>query len=129
MVRHLLLITCLALGSVPSAAIAGPTVAELQKERVALAAKSYASAAGGFKAGRTTAEIVCQWSVRWLDSELDAPKPKQPQVFADHAARMVLLEADAKQAASAGTLPSSEVDTVRYFRVEADLWVARGAKK
>jgi len=127
MVRHFLLITCLSLGSVPSAAIAGPTVAELQKERVALAAKSYASAAGGFKAGRTTAEIVCQWSVRWLDSELDALKSKQ--VFADHAARMVLLEADAKKAASAGTLPSSEVDTVTYFRVEADLWVARGAKK
>jgi hypothetical protein len=110
-----------------SAAVAAPTAAQLAKERVVVADKAYKGAVVRHKGGRTTVEIVYQWSVRLLAAELDAGKqPKQ--VLADHVTRMKDLEAEAIKARDAGAATPDEAEGATYFRLEAEYWQTRGKR-
>jgi hypothetical protein len=106
-------------------AVAAPDAGQLAKDRVAAAEKAYRNAVAAQQVGRGTVETICQWSVRWLDSELDASKPKK-QVLADHVTRMTELEAEMVKQRNAGKVTGADVETAAYFRIEAELWQARG---
>ncbi len=96
-------------------------------DRVAAAAKVYAM----LHVETVPAEDLYRWSVRWLDARLGEPATTGKAVaiaFAEHAQRMIALEAATKKAFDAGIKNAVELAATSYFRVEAELWVARGKK-
>ncbi|MCX5742553.1 MAG: hypothetical protein NT062_08660 [Proteobacteria bacterium] len=105
--------------------LAKPTQAELRTDRAEMAAKVFPLVLASFEAGKATPEAVYQWSVRWLDADLDRAKGKSTPL-ADHAARMFALEAEAKKQVAAGILQALKGEASTYYRIEAELWVARG---
>lgn len=117
----------LALCATAATAAAAPNATQLAKDRAATAEKVYRGVVAMQKSGRSTVEAVAQWSVRWLDAELDAAKPKK-QALADHVTRMTELETEAAKMRDAGTIAGSDADAATYFRIEAELWQARGKR-
>jgi len=107
-------------------AFADPSPDQLAKDRADAAAKIYPQAVDRWKVGRATVENPCEWSIRWLDAGLAVPKANTKQALADHVQRMTDLETAAKDAANKGTVPTSDVAIVTYYRTEAQLWAARG---
>ncbi|MCW5805227.1 MAG: hypothetical protein KIT31_22845 [Deltaproteobacteria bacterium] len=125
MLRIATLVVALAVSSV---ALAAPDPkAVLQRERVTAAQKVYTAGVSRLAAGATSAEVVCSWSVRWLDAELAAGTPAK-QAFPDHLSRMEKLETAMTKARDAGTVTSTEADVATYFRIEAALWATNGSK-
>lgn len=119
---------CASLAAPLSVSEAAPTVAELAKDRVAAAERAYRTTAAGHRAGRAQVEAVYAWSVRWLDAALDAAPKAGKQALADHAKRMADLDAEVQKMAAAGTAGPLEADAAAYFRIEAELWSARGKR-
>lgn len=117
----------LALCATSATAIAAPKAAQLAKDRVAVAEKVYTHATAMMKSGRGTVEGVYLWSVRWLGADLDAARPAK-QAFADHAARMTELDTEATKAKGAGAVSAGDAEAATYFRIEAELWQARGKR-
>jgi hypothetical protein len=113
--------------AVPSSE-AAPSVADLVKDRVAAAEKVYTTSLVMFKSGRATADAVHTWSVRWLDAALDAAPKNAKQAIADHQKRMQDFEAEVQKAFAAGVVSSLDRDAAAYFRIEAELWSARGKR-
>jgi hypothetical protein len=102
-------------------ALAAPTA----KDRAASAEKVYRSTSARLKAGAVTVEVVYQWSVRWLDAELAA---KTKTALADHLARMQELETAMAKARDAGVAHADDAEAATYFRIEAEIWQARGKR-
>jgi hypothetical protein len=116
---------CLVLAfTLTRAALADP--AQLANDRAAQAAKVYtalvASPVGA------TPEDLYRWSVRWLDAQLDAQPKAAAKAFAEHAKRMTDLEAKQQAAYKAAIVDANALAMATYYRIEADLWVARGKK-
>lgn len=112
---------------IASTAIAGPSVAQLAKDRAAAAEKAYKSADSLFKVGRGTIETVAEWSVRWMDAAI-ATGATTKQAFADHAARMLAIEAGALKDVQTGKVSPATLEAATYFRIEADYWAAGGKR-
>jgi hypothetical protein len=110
-----------------AAAAPDPKVVVLQRERLVAAQKVYTVGMTKLAAGAATAEVVCTWSVRWLDAELAAGTPAK-QAFAEHLARMEKVEAAMTKASAAGVVSSMDADIATYFRLEAALWATVGAR-
>lgn len=106
-------------------AIAAPSATQLAKDRAAAAEKVFRGVVAQQKAGQATVESVHQWSVRWLDAAIDSGEAKK-QALADHVTRMTELEALAIKMKDAGVLATSDADAATYFRIESELWQARG---
>lgn len=107
---------------------AAPSVADLVKDRAAAAEKVYATSLVMFQVGRITADTVHAWSVRWLDAAVDAAPKTAKQALADHQKRMADFEAEVQKAFAAGRVSALDRDAAAYYRIEADLWVARGKR-
>lgn len=120
--------TFAAAAALPAPAAAAPTAAELAKDRLAAAEKTFRSAAVSHKAGRAPLETVHAWSVRWLEAALDAAPKTAKQALADHAKRMAELDSEVQKMTAAGTASSLDADAAGYFRIEAELWAARGKR-
>jgi hypothetical protein len=112
----------IALAFTVSAAHADPT--QLAADRTGAAAKTY----GLLHRDTVAVEDAYRWSVRWLDAKLDESPKIAKAALADHATRMSELEAQVKLAFDKGQRTSVDVAATAYFRIEADLWVARGRK-
>ena len=127
-----LLITLIALSSVAVAdpAPARPTsAADIAKARSELAAKAFASALSRFEVGTANVEDVARWSLRWLDASLDGATGRAvTTALAAHAARMKDLDDKAIAASNTGRTYTADADAAAYYRLEADLWVARGKR-
>ncbi len=106
--------------------VAAADPAQLANDRAAQAAKIYATIQA--KAATTPAEDQYRWSVRWLDAQLDAQPKTAAKAFADHAKRMATTEASATALFKSSLVSDAEVAMATYFRIEADLWAARGKK-
>jgi hypothetical protein len=107
---------------------AAPSVADLVKDRIAAAEKVYTTSLVMFQTGRATADAVHTWSVRWLDAALDAAPKTAKQALADHQKRMADFEAEVQKGFAAGRVGPFDRDAAVYYRIEADLWVARGKR-
>lgn len=124
----------LALGAIiaaPSAATeaeAAPPVAELAKDRAAAAAKAFRATSAAHRSGRAPVEAVYAWSVRWLDAAIDAAPKAARQALAEHRKRMAELEAEVQKMAAAGAAGPLDADAAAYYRIEAELWAARGKR-
>jgi hypothetical protein len=72
-------------------------------------------------------EATCQWSRRWLKAQLPLSKKKAGQVaaYTAHRDRMKKLEKIAKEEFDGGKIAAKHYGTVKYFLVEAEIWLAR----
>ncbi len=109
-------------------AAAGPSAAQLAKDRVAAAEKVYALVLAGVDTGRATIETPYLWSVRWLDSAIAAEPRKAKRAFAEHVTRMTELEATIAKRVQAGTASTADGEAAAYFRIEAEHWQAKGKR-
>jgi hypothetical protein len=114
--------------TIAAPAIAGPSQADLVKNRTDAAAKAYASSLAKWKVGTGTIDQVAGWSMRWLTALREAPLKgaKLKTALADHLARMKDLETAVTDAVNKGTAAPVDAEAVAYFVAEAELWVARG---
>jgi hypothetical protein len=107
---------------------AAPTVAELTKDRAAAAERAYRLVSTSLRSGIATTEAACVWSVRWLDAALESTPKAAKQLLADHQKRMTDLEAEVQKLVASGQMRTLDAETVAYFRIEAELWSARGKR-
>jgi len=99
---------------------------QLADDRAAQAAKVYDALRA--RTAAPSDEELYRWSVRWLDAQLDAQPKAAAKAFADHAQRMAQLEATAKAGYKSGLIDAVALTMATYYRLEADLWAARGKK-
>jgi hypothetical protein len=73
-------------------------------------------------------EELHRWSVRWLEAGLDLAGDAAARTAAlrAHMTRMQDVEKLTKAAADTGVGRTSDAAAGRFFRAEAELWVARG---
>lgn len=117
----------LALIVLVSPAAAAPDAKQLAKDKVTAAEKVYQGTLAQLKSGRSTAESAYVWSVRWLDAELGSGKAAK-QAFADHVARMTLLEADLAKSVQSGQANPTDHGAAVFFKLEAELWALRNKR-
>ena len=122
----LALVACAALATLTPRAHAAPDRAALGRARADAAAKAYTTALTRWAAGKGAAVDEGLWSERWVAAQVDAAPRSVAQAFTDHLARMTDLEASVKQHAKAGLSGPDDVDAAAYYRIEAELWHARG---
>jgi hypothetical protein len=72
---------------------------------------------------------VYNWSVRWLNAQRDLSSKKDDQIAAldGHLQRMKDLEK--RVAALSGQVSELEASAAEFYRVEAELWLAREKAK
>jgi hypothetical protein len=116
----------LALSLVLVSSLAAADPATIANDRAASAAKVYAGLQA--KGGTASAEDLYRWSVRWLDAQLDAQPKTAAKALADHQKRMAELLTTEQARNKASLADANEVEMANYFKLEADLWVARGKK-
>jgi hypothetical protein len=109
-------------------AIAGPSQADLVKNRTDAAAKVYVLALAHWKAGTGSIDQVAAWSAKWLTALREAPikGAKLKTALAEHLARMKDLETAAVDAVKAGIATTQDAEAAAYYVAEAELWAARG---
>jgi hypothetical protein len=112
----------------------------LLKTRVALAQKGYSAAKEGLRLTKrsgnvlvydaTKPEKVYHWSVRWLQAERDMNPKRADQIAAleAHLKRMTELEEAVKMLAR-DLLPRSAEWDAEWYRLEAQLWLAKAKTK
>jgi hypothetical protein len=104
------------------------TLADLAKARVEAARRTYTEMARNHKEGRITrTEIVYQWSLRWLAAERDVSPARADRVAAckAHWERMKELERMTKDQLRARFVPIEEATAAEFYRLEAELWLAK----
>jgi urease accessory protein UreF len=126
--RTIVLALCASLAAPSAASEAAPKAAELAKARAAAAEKAFRAAAAAHQVGRVVVEVVYAWSVRWLAASIEAAPKAARQALADHQQRMADLEAEVKKMFTAGAATAFDVDAAGYYRIEAELWSARGRR-
>lgn len=126
--RALALALCATLAVPAPASEAAPTVADSSKDRAATAERVYRLVSTSLRSGIATTEAACVWSVRWLDAALEATPKGAKQLLADHLKRMTDLESEVQKLVASGQLRTLDAETVAYFRIEAELWSARGKR-
>ena len=122
------LVIAVGLTAVTGAAQARPDPTALARERVEAASRVTALARTAWKTGTQPVELVYTWSVRWLVAQRDQKLPAKAwkQALADHVTRMTELEREVAAAVNAGTATPIDREQASYFRIEAELWQARG---
>lgn len=126
MIRSLLILA-LAVAVPSTTATAAPSVAQLAKDRAAAAEKAFKSATSALMVGRGAADLVCEWSERWMDAAI-ASGTKAKQAMTDHLQRMTDLEAAVTKEVNTGKMRPTDVEIVQYFRIEAEYWLAGGKR-
>jgi hypothetical protein len=114
----------------------GGNVEALAHARADAARKAYDEAAKGLQQTKrtgasltivTTPGEVYAWSVRWLNALRETVSTKEDRVAAleAHAKRMKELQQRVTEMARGGLLASPEVSAAEFYRVEAELRLAR----
>ncbi|MHB1423446.1 MAG: hypothetical protein ACYC3I_09690 [Gemmataceae bacterium] len=111
----------------------------LLKARVAAAEKAYRGEFEGLRKTRRFGNILVQvtdnpenvyvWSVRWLQAQRELSPKHEDHVAAleAHLKRMTDLHAEIKTL-SADLMPRFKVDEAEWYRLEAELWLAKAKK-
>jgi len=112
-----------------------PQAQEIQKlaeARVAAGRKAYEETTLLYREGRSRdLDRIYLWSKRWLDAQLDVSNAKADQeaAYEAHWKRMKQLEDLIDRRMRSGVGAAIEVPQVQYYRLEAELWLARARKK
>jgi hypothetical protein len=106
---------------------------ELAKERRGAARDAYEFAWDEFKPfdlSKGDGEKVYRWSRRWMEAERDLATTKAERVAAlqGHLERMKKLEEEV-QGYARGTIPFQQLAATKFFRAEAETWLAEAQGK
>jgi hypothetical protein len=107
----------------------GPS-AELLEARLQAARKAYDGYTEALQirtnSFRDTVERLYRWSRRILDAERAVAKTREARTegLKGHLARMADLESKATRFLKVGGAIHADVDAARFFRLEAEIWVA-----
>jgi hypothetical protein len=127
--RTIALALCASLAAPGAVSLAAPpTAAQLAKDRADAADTAFHLASAGHRAGTVPLEVVYAWSVRWLAASLETAPKTAKQAFADHLARMTDLETAVQKMFTSGTATALDYGAAAYYRIEAELWSARGRR-
>jgi hypothetical protein len=104
--------------------------AKLAEARVTAAEQVYNRLVIEEDEGRGSIEQVCEWSARWFLAERARPlKGKALRAAAAaHLERMVFAEDMIDTRVGVGNATLTDLAIVTYYRIEAELWVARKGK-
>jgi hypothetical protein len=106
-----------------------PTVTvSVLKARVEAAQKTYEYVARNYMESRPPiGELLYRWSRRWLNAELDLNGQKEDQVAAyqAHLIRMRELEQSTRGRWKNRTVSIEEWTGAQFYRLEAEIWLAR----
>jgi hypothetical protein len=112
---------------------AGDAEGPLKRSMLEEARKVFKESLARYRAGvgPLGVEELYQWSVRWLEGELDlaAGAAERAAALKAHLDRMREVEKMAANLAKAGQGRESDAAAGRYFRAQGELWVARGRAK
>lgn len=80
------------------------------------------------KEGDVEAETLYLWSNRILNAERDAASKEEQRITAlqAHLDRMMQLESETKRRLEGGKVRAHEMAAAEFYRLEAELWLARG---
>ncbi len=121
-----MLVLVVATASLPAQVVlAKPDITKLAQSRADAAAKSFPAAVILWKNGTSSLDAVYQWSVRWLVATIDTTGKAEP-AFTEHLKRMQDVEQEAIARSKAQIASVLEADSASYYRIEAELWQARG---
>lgn len=98
---------------------------ELYRQQAASAKKVYDGRWEECQAGKTVVEEVYIWSRRLMEADRKAGKRG---VELDHWQRMVKLDELITPKFEAGQISATQGESVRYYRIEAQVWVTEAAK-
>ncbi|MCE9563982.1 MAG: hypothetical protein K8U57_18220 [Planctomycetes bacterium] len=82
-----------------------------------------------YKNGQSVAfEDLYQWSSRWLEAELEmaGDAATRTTAFKTHFDRMKDVEKSTAAMVKAGQVREADAAAGRYYRAQAELWLARG---
>ncbi len=104
--------------------------AALARERLAAAQHAFDLVRKRYQAGQGTAEGFYCWSRRVLDSQkaVDPGQAKVRAALQAHLDRMNELEKIVTARNQAGQLTADEVAAARFYRLEAEIWLAQAKK-
>ena len=105
---------------------AKPDVSKLAADRLGAARNVYKGLQVSYQQGLSSLADLVAWAPHMLDAQIDAGDPTQ--AFTDYVALMRAMEKDSKVGYDAGHINASDLERVRFFRIEAELWQARGHK-
>jgi hypothetical protein len=107
--------------------------ADVLKAQVVSAAEVYRLRLEGYRGGEPNSDLESTylWSVRWLNAERDLSKKPNDRVAAAaaHLERMKTVEAMAAARVKGGNAPRHHAAAAEFFRVEAQIWLARAKDK
>jgi hypothetical protein len=92
------------------------------------ASETYQGYLEEMKAGKIfPEEVMCKWSVRWLEAQLALSNNKSDRIAAynAHRDRMTVLEKVNKNHLDQGKIAPKHYWAVKYFLLEAEIWLAR----
>lgn len=111
---------------------AEPAVAPaLLKARVEAARQTYDYVLRNFRESRPPiSELVYRWSCRWLDAERELSDRPADRVAAyeAHLARMRELESVVRDRWKNRYVSADEATAAQFYRIEAEIWLARAQK-
>jgi len=104
-----------------------PTVDALLQERIESASKALEMAEKMRQSGTVDSEEVVRWSQRWAQARLDAANTaaQRTAILTDLVEIAKAGEAAAEKRFQAGTSTSLDAEAARYFRIDAELKLAR----
>jgi uncharacterized protein (TIGR03067 family) len=104
-----------------------PAVATLLQERIESAQSALAIARKMHQAGTATSEEVIHWSQRWAQARLDAASSAADRttILKELVELAKAGEADARGRFEAGVASHLDAEAAHYFRIEAELKLAR----
>jgi hypothetical protein len=105
---------------------AKPDVAKLAADRLDAARSVYKALQVSYQQGLGTLNDQVAWAEHVLDAQIDAGNATQG--FADYVAIMQAAEKEARVAYDSARINVADLQRVHFFRVEAELWQARGHK-
>jgi hypothetical protein len=109
----------------------GASNTTLADARLDAARSSYKETMQLYKEGRTRdVDRIYLWSQRWLDAQraLSNKKTDQQSAFDGHWKRMRQLEELVNSRFKAGVAAQVELPAVRFYRIEAEIWLSQAAK-
>jgi hypothetical protein len=136
--RALILVTVLSglfASAKPSFAGAGDSEGDLKKASLEAARQSFEKIwtlvkTADLKWERSDAELVYQWSRRWLDARISIGGASGVRAAVEeHLTRMKALEKLVQDRRERGVAALHEVPAARFYRLEAELWMRQKVKK
>lgn len=118
-------VTALCFAATPAASSSATAAPDPARERVEAATEAFRLSLVSLGAGAGTYDECYQWSLRLLAAERDATPSRGSSALAAHADRMSELSSAVEKRVRDGMLPRIAAVAARFYRAEAQVWMAQ----